>query len=199
MHICKSSKVQLYGKYEGPKGFHSANISQKNAVHDSEEATDSRSTHKLNNSERSGDADTHAKHIEDNSKTLISLIDLYLLADKLIDPTTANLVIDQLVSFVSKEPWVPSSVVVKRVYKSTVDGNPLRKFLRDTCLHQADVTSWGKTAKGSWGLPHEFLQDLLIELARLHKGELSFGKLCKDFHSRNPGHYHQSVEEIRIS
>jgi hypothetical protein len=57
------------------------------------------------------------------------LIDLYLLADKLIDPTTANLAIDKLVDFIEERETYLSARLTRFVYKTTMVGSPLRRLV----------------------------------------------------------------------
>jgi hypothetical protein len=64
------------------------------------------------------------KHIE-------KLVKLSILADKLGDPTTTNIVMDELVRFCDKHQTNPVYTVVRLAYDSTMHGNPLRKFMWD--------------------------------------------------------------------
>jgi hypothetical protein len=59
----------------------------------------------------------------------ISLAKLYILADKLGDLATANLVIDEFTRFNCSITYNPSAEVVNLVYESTVHGNPLRRLM----------------------------------------------------------------------
>jgi hypothetical protein len=133
----------------------------------------------------------------DEEDTMRFLVDLYILADKLLDPISANLIIDKLIAFVDTLSWMPGPITITYVYNNTVDGNPLRRLCRDWRIHEI-AHGWPmKTAKTEWNLPHEFLQDLLIENARLQlenpKGQL--GEVFDTIMARRPkSHYHQKVE-----
>jgi hypothetical protein len=106
-----------------------------------------------------------AEHIEN----VRFLIDIYLLADKYLDPTTANPVIDKLAKFVVGKPWTTDEATISHVYASTGDRNPLRKLVRDWWLFSADQ-SWAlERPKSDRQLPLEFLQDLIIETSGLRK------------------------------
>jgi hypothetical protein len=107
----------------------------------------------------------YAEHIEN----VRFLVDIYLLADEYLDPSTANLVIEKLAKFVVGKPWTTDEATISHVYASTRDQNPLRKLVRDWWLFSADQ-SWAlERPKPDWGLPLEFLQDLIIETSRMRK------------------------------
>jgi hypothetical protein len=105
----------------------------------------------------------YAEHIEN----VRFLIDIYLLADKFLDPTTANLVIDCLIDFVGFSKWTTDQAIISHVYASTVEGSPLRKLVLDWWLREVDQTWAHDYPKAEWGLPHEFLQDFIIKTCDL--------------------------------
>lgn len=70
------------------------------------------------------------------------LVRLYVLADRLHDLTTANLVMDEFLHATFSVEYNPSDVVVNSVYKSTTHGNPLRRLLRDICVHDTHKASY---------------------------------------------------------
>jgi hypothetical protein len=96
------------------------------------------------------------------------IIDVYLMADKSLDPSTANVVMRELVTFVHIHAWVTDEAVINYVYASTTENSPLRTFVRDWWLFSADQ-SWAEGSRPDRKLPLEFLQDLIIEMARLRK------------------------------
>lgn len=59
-----------------------------------------------------------------------ALIRLYLLADKLQDLATANMVMDELIRFVSETDEVPKHLAVSLAYGSTTNTSILRALLR---------------------------------------------------------------------
>lgn len=125
------------------------------------------------------------------------LTDLYILADKLLDPVTANLVIDELVTLLDNDfDDELSSAVTIHVYASTADGSPLRRLWRDHHIHEATFT-WPLNAREQ-GLPYALLQDVLIETFRL-ESENPKG-IVEDVFRNSPAdrernHYHQSIEQ----
>lgn len=131
--------------------------------------------------------------LDDNERKVDFLIDLYLLADKLIDPVTANVVIDELISSTSKQPQLPGHPAISRVYSSTAAGNPLRNLLLDLLLHEA-YWSAHKDA-GALGYPYEFLQDFMIEICRLTKGRPLRQSLRVSVVDQDRSRYYQKVEE----
>jgi hypothetical protein len=67
------------------------------------------------------------------------LITLYLLADKLNDIITTNLVADEIIRTSEDLRKVPNSLCVTLAFDSTVAGSPLRKLCRDYYAHEAAV------------------------------------------------------------
>jgi hypothetical protein len=134
----------------------------------------------------------HAEHI----KSVKFLIDVYILADKLLDMTSAVLVLEHLVTYVEGKRWTTDEATISRVYASTSDGSPLRKLVRDWWLFNADQ-SWAlDRAKSDWDMPLEFMQDLIIETSRLRR---AFGPRVDIFKSlvttSVPHRYHHSVAQ----
>ncbi|GAB7334044.1 hypothetical protein MBLNU13_g06133t2 [Cladosporium sp. NU13] len=89
------------------------------------------------------------------------LVDLYLLADKLIDPVTANLVIDKLIRVSETRNEYPGPRLISYVYGSTTTGSPLRRLCRDWYLFTVDE-SWVDTLHHD-SYPHAFMKDLVYE------------------------------------
>jgi len=133
-----------------------------------------------------------------DQETLEFFVELYLLADKLLDPGTANLVIDELISFVDTLSWVSDNSSITHVYDHTVDGNPLRQLLVDYHIHEATPDWFNKDSKATSQPPLEFLQDIIIENGRL-QAENPQGVIERVFRnyatSRPKDHYHQKVEQ----
>jgi hypothetical protein len=92
------------------------------------------------------------------------LTDLHLLADKLRDPTTANLVMDELLAVIDRSEEVVAGIAV-RVYTSAKSCSPLRRLVRD--FSRAD-NSWAETEEDeASGLPYGSLQDVTDGLSRM--------------------------------
>jgi hypothetical protein len=123
----------------------------------------------------------HSEHLE----TVRFLVDVYLLADKLLDPTTANVVIEELRQFVMDATWTTDDATISHVYASTGRKNPLRKLVRDWYLFRDDQ-SWAlDRPKSDWDLPVEFLQDLIIETSRQRRA-YTRGPAGRDVSKSNP-------------
>jgi hypothetical protein len=112
------------------------------------------------------------KHIE-------TLVKLYILADKLGDPTTTNIVMDELVRFCDTHQRNPIRRVVELAYASTTHGNPLRKFLRDSYLHEYNSSEYLYFNDVSF--PVDFYRDIYVEFLRLkdHNAANSIGSVYK--------------------
>jgi hypothetical protein len=118
------------------------------------------------------------------------LIKLYVLADKLLDPHTANLVIDELIAFADALGSLPQPYSTKIVYERTPTGSPLALFC-DWYIHEGYYTWDDQT---DFGLPVEFLQDLLIATGRIqteHRNEIIDEVFRTKAINRPAGHYHQ--------
>lgn len=59
------------------------------------------------------------------------LIKLYLLADRLQDTTTANMVMDKFEQLYKAECLHPGNLPISTAYQFTVEGSPLRELLRN--------------------------------------------------------------------
>ena len=130
------------------------------------------------------------------------LVDLYLLADKLMDPATANMAIDKLISVCEVRDSYPSPALISYVYGSTTVGSPLRRLIRDWYV---------LTVSNSWvdgisqrDYPHDFLKDLVYEIHILQRDN-PMKRVRKVFAAekladrRTKDHYHQKVDKISLS
>ena len=85
-------------------------------------------------------------------------IRLYLLADKLGDLMTANMVIDRMVRYSDEDKVLPGHRDVELAYNFTASGNPLRAVLRDYLIHEdSQVFDINKSAN----LPRDYLHDII--------------------------------------
>lgn len=124
------------------------------------------------------------------------LIATYVLADKLMDPTTANMVIDDIIWFGEETLTVPTVEPINLAYDSTLPGSPLRKLIRDLYIHEALHNSVETTMQSD---PHpDFLVDFAIEsnklkwdgISRMVKTVLNHGVAAQP-----KGHYHLVVDK----
>lgn len=80
---------------------------------------------------------------EESGGHLVRQVKLWLLADKLDDPMTANLVTDNIVGYSLETSLAPNPKAVNFAYNSTDYDSPLRKALRDilhlTCVLFEDL------------------------------------------------------------
>jgi hypothetical protein len=126
------------------------------------------------------------------------LIDLYLLADRLQDMETANLVMDNLLRFSTEGRQCFAAEIVRRGYDATVHGNPLRKFMRDECVYETQSSEYMDYHVES--AHPDFTRDAMVEFLRLRDENLE-EKIenvysIHDKHMRNADkcHYHQHSE-----
>ncbi|KAK5717563.1 hypothetical protein LTR17_016006 [Elasticomyces elasticus] len=64
-----------------------------------------------------------------------SLVDLYVLADKLGDLTSMNAAVDCIVQFYENHKCVPANWATKYIFRSTVAGSQLRQLVTDYWVH----------------------------------------------------------------
>ena len=90
------------------------------------------------------------------------LVHVYILAEKLLDGTTRNIVIETLFKLfhLRNTPFRPSGKMINKLYRNTPETSPLRCFLVDLSLNYAPV----KLRKKIDVLPKEYLLDLAIAL-----------------------------------
>ena len=125
-------------------------------------------------------------------------VDLYLLADRLRDVETANLVMDALIHFREKHNKIFDTDTICRVYDSTAHGNPLRKLMRDECVYETNSAAY--MCLHVEPRHPEFFRDVMVEFLRLR--DVNLTKKIEDVyqlhdkHSRNIDkcHYHQHSE-----
>jgi hypothetical protein len=98
-----------------------------------------------------------------------ALIKLYLLADKLQDLTTANMVMDELMDFVAKAAQIPRYTPTSLAYNSTAGSNPLRALLRDYWIYQ--MPNDGADLLKANNFPKDFLRDVAAEFMLLRLGK----------------------------
>ncbi|KAK6438858.1 hypothetical protein LTR95_004942 [Oleoguttula sp. CCFEE 5521] len=93
-----------------------------------------------------------------------TLTDLHILADRMLDSQTNNLVMDTLLHSVGASPSLPNDETMCKIYEATVVGSPLRKIAVDWALHELDQQS---NQPPTDDLPREMLQDIFCEYRRL--------------------------------
>lgn len=135
------------------------------------------------------------KHFE---QRMDALVKTYLLADKLQDLQTANLVIDEIVYSCDAAGFNVSARMARLVYESTVHPNPMRKLLRDTLVHE--------TYSGQYMFLHdsvypiELARDAAVEFLRLK--DVNCAKSIQSVYSnvdvakgKDKCYYHQHSEQ----
>jgi hypothetical protein len=123
------------------------------------------------------------------------LVDLYLLADKLLDPTTADMAIDKWIRMAEAKDMYASYNMISYVYSSTTAGSPLRRLIRDWYVYTVEKM-WAEDLR-CCDFPHEFLQDIILEMYARQR-ENGEEDLCDCFWDdklvdRPKDHYHQKL------
>jgi hypothetical protein len=115
---------------------------------------------------------TNDKNSSQVGETMRFVFDVYMLADKLLDPTTANVVMEKLVRHSAKHSCTLDNDTITYLYASTADGSPLRKVIRDGAIQDLKSGWTGYVPKQEWDLPYEFLQDPSLRLLALSRSVL---------------------------
>jgi len=119
------------------------------------------------------------------------LIELYTLADRLMDFTTADLVIDKIISSVHEMMLLPGLEDIKLVYDTTIEGSPLRRLFVDYCV----FSEAGRLSGPKHEYPHEYLEEV-VEMFMAFKG------LIKDVYRPDPddtSDYHRDAHAELLS
>jgi hypothetical protein len=122
-----------------------------------------------------------------------------VLADKLIDIHTANLVIDAMIAHIDVSE-IPDSIFINIVYKCTPSGSPLRALFRDLNIHETPYYWFQEILQRKENLPIDFLNDIILEYGRIHAEhhhEIMDDVLTLDSAERPTGHYHQKAVSSR--
>lgn len=135
-----------------------------------------------------------ASAVEASHSRLKALVKLYVLADKLEDLTSANLIMDEFLAVHKKATKIVLSSLILRVYKHTPPSSPLRTVVRDIILFETGDDYY--EGDGSKALPKELLFDVLREDSRIkHENRDNRKTISKlydiSIHGFGKCHYHQ--------
>ena len=97
-----------------------------------------------------------------------ALVRLYVLADTLQDVVTCNMVADSIEQFFDITKVHPGKVPIAAVYESTVEGNSLRKLMRNLWFYNTRGACQNRLHDS--GFPSDFLYDLVREYVRVKVG-----------------------------
>ena len=133
------------------------------------------------------------------SAYLVHTLDLYVLADKLGDLTSANIVIDHVMALNKAKLWVPPLTVARHAFEHTAVGSPLRRLFVDFYVHNHplsddDLVAFENAVEN--GLV-EFSAAILREFARIKQDDFKV-TVAKAFFNktscRPKCHYHEHNE-----
>lgn len=115
------------------------------------------------------------------------LVKLYILADKVGDLRTSNMVIDEIIRHSDATQAIPSESVLALVYDCTPPKSPLRKLMVDYWTHECPTLLNEDAEK----LP----EAMLVELAREFAKAIECGEIDRrPTHEQKCRHYHQHGE-----
>jgi hypothetical protein len=124
------------------------------------------------------------------------LIQLYLLAERLVDLKTVNIVTSEIIRFSDAIRAIPTQISISLAYAATAVGSPLRRLLRDFWIYDGAVTS--REHIRAAGFPVECLQDIAVAMLRIaHEGNpgVDLGRQnLSDLCSHEVCRYHQHDE-----
>ena len=115
------------------------------------------------------DEDKVEQHLDaKKAKTVRFMVDLYVLAaDKLLDPVTANLIIDVLTGYLKDIELDVKLLfaIIPYFYASTQSGSLLRILTLNLFINEM-CGLWAEDVQAR-GLPYEFLQEFAVEICHL--------------------------------
>jgi hypothetical protein len=89
-----------------------------------------------------------------------SLIRLYVLADKLCDLKSANMVVDRLVCYSDETKSIPGAEEIELAYNSTASGSPLKAVFCDYFIHESGSGFFNDQDVSK--IPREFYHDIAV-------------------------------------
>lgn len=103
---------------------------------------------------------------EKDTKAAVFLTDLHLLAEKLRDAITANLVVDELVNMIDNNEEVVREIAAQ-IYLSANRDSPLRRLLLDIDAYNQQRI-WAEEEGGEVsGLTYDAVEDVAVDLSRM--------------------------------
>lgn len=147
-----------------PKGYSVVGSSEQNVLEDAFAWSQVECEKRWADTETEGSPYTIACELH-----FLLLAKIYLHADKLRDPKTANLVIDEFIRFSPTTLRNPDALSTNHVYESTVQGSPLRKLMRDYIVHE--TKSDGYLDFHAINFHEDFCRDVLVEFLRAKDGD----------------------------
>ena len=136
------------------------------------------------------------EHYHECSRVYLRLAKTYLLADKLQDVATTNLVMDEIIRYRTSRLSIPPRGVTAFIAGHTLVESPLRRFFVDLYVHQASLGAI-QAAFGTDRLPQSFMFSVLEEKTRLDKEnrEKTIKSVFCSYHVDKPRcRYHQHDE-----
>ena len=111
---------------------------------------------------------SHTSDEKEVDRVLLLLVQMYILADKLGDCASANLVVDAFIDLLFAGGEVPAPECVRYVWDHTPCRSSLRKLMAHNWAYRAGL---GDTEREMTGLlPHEFLLEVLKEKCLVQDG-----------------------------
>jgi hypothetical protein len=98
-------------------------------------------------------------------------VGLYVLAERLGDLKTANLISEEIYKYSRDLYDLPGKDVINQAYRSTKPGSFLRALMCDMMIYHGDITRLHN--EHPKGYRHEFCEDLLIKLMKVKGRELN--------------------------
>lgn len=124
------------------------------------------------------------------------LIDLYLLANRLIDPITANLAIDELIVVIEKRNRYLYPELIRFTYESTTAASPLRRLIRDFSIVNDIALATNVEFLRHAELPSDYVKDILWEVLAINRRNAD--AVVRDIYCEKvlrPELYHQAIPD----
>jgi hypothetical protein len=123
-----------------------------------------------------------------------ALAKMYILADKLEDLTSSNMIMDGIIEFSDRVTRVPEPKLIRYIYDHTPPNSPLRTMIRDKIIHEVQADHFENLTEADY--PQQLLFDIAKEFLKLKSDRVDGGELVSDVYEkylseRNTCHYHQ--------
>ena len=106
------------------------------------------------------------------------LVNLYVLAEKLVDIKTKNIVVEAILGRLKEFKW-PLADVIRGLYEGTPSGSPARRLLADRFAEVGDVEK--HLSLGSTVLPQDFWIDITKALTAYRERLIKRGPMKSVF------------------
>lgn len=133
----------------------------------------------------------------ETKKTCCQLLFTHVLADKLGDMITANVIIDEMITYSDITKSLPTIDMTRQACEITLEDSPIQRLLLDYCVHEA-TPEYVEGLFANESVPRQFLGRMSVQISRLHEENrnATIRKIFKgDYVEKRKCQYHQHDKE----